>query len=58
MASPLIGVADILEEEIGKPVISSPSATLYGILKKLGIPDFVHHYGMALRRPRLPHQMK
>jgi maleate isomerase len=49
----LLSVADILEEEIGLPVISSPSATLYGILKKLEIPDPVYHYGEALRRPRL-----
>ena len=54
MVSPLLGVADILEKEIGKPVISSLSATLYGILKKLGIPDPVYHYGEALTRPRLP----
>jgi maleate isomerase len=53
-ASPLLGVADILENEIGKPVISSLSATLYGILKKLGIPDSIYHYGVALTKPRLP----
>ena len=56
MASPLLGLADILEQEIGKPVISSLSATLYGILKKLGISDPVNNYGEGLRRPRLPHQ--
>lgn len=56
MASPLLGVADILEREIGMPVISSLSATLYGILKKLGISDPVYHYGEALRSPRLPYQ--
>jgi maleate isomerase len=53
MASPMLGVADVLEKEIGKPVISSLSATLYGILKKLRIPDPVFHYGQALTRPRL-----
>jgi maleate isomerase len=53
MISPLLGVADTLEKDVGKPVISSPSATLYGILKKLGIPDPVYHYGQALVRPRL-----
>ena len=58
MASPLLGIADTLEEEIGKPVISSLSATLYGILKKLGIPDPVHHYGEALRRPRVSQRAK
>jgi len=57
MVSPLLGVADTLEEEIGKPVISSLSATLYGILKKLEIPDPVYHYGEALTRPRLPRQI-
>jgi len=53
MASPLLGIADLLENEIGKPVISSLSATLYGILKKLGIGDPVHHYGQALTRQRV-----
>jgi len=56
MVSPLLGMADILEKEVGKPVISSSSATLYGILKKLGIPDPVYHYGEALTRSRLSHQ--
>ena len=50
MESSILGIVDTLEEEIGKPVISSLSATLYGILKKLGIPDQVYHYGQALRR--------
>jgi maleate isomerase len=56
MVSPLLGVADRLEKEIGKPVISSLSATLYGILKKLWVPDPVYHYGEVLTRPRLSHQ--
>ena len=55
MCTHIVGIVDILEEEIGKPIISSPSATLYGILKRLGIPDPVYHYGEVLRRPRLPH---
>jgi len=54
MASPLLGIADTLEKEVGKPVVSSCSATLYGILKKLGIPDPVYYYGEVLTRPRLP----
>ena len=54
MMSPILAVVDTLEKEIGKPVISSCSATLYGILKKLGIPDQVPHYGQALMRARLP----
>ena len=53
MGSPLLGVADYLEKDIRKPVISSRSATLYGILKKLGIPDPVYHYGEALTRSRI-----
>jgi maleate cis-trans isomerase len=52
MGSKILGIADILEKEIGMPIISSPSATLYGILKKLEISDPVYHYGEALRRPR------
>ena len=50
--SPLLGIADFLESEIGKPVISSSSATLYGILKKLGIRDPIYNYGEVLRRER------
>jgi len=57
MGSPMLATVDTLEKEIGKPVISSQSATLYGILKKLGIPDTVYHYGEALTRPRLSHQI-
>lgn len=53
MMTSIIGIVDTLEKEIGKPVISSPSATLYGILKRLGIPDPVPYYGEALRRPRV-----
>jgi len=51
--SNIVPTVDILEAEIGKPVISSLSATMYGILKKLGIPDPVYHYGQALVRPRI-----
>jgi maleate isomerase len=52
-ASPLLGIADVLEKEIGKPVISSNSATLYGMLKKLKIPDPIFNYGEVLRKPRI-----
>lgn len=52
MMSPIMAIVDTLEKEIGKPVISSCSATLYGILRKLGIPDQVPHYGQALMRAR------
>jgi len=54
MLSWILGIADTLEREIKLPVISSSSATLYGILKKLEIPDPVYHFGEALRLPRLP----
>lgn len=53
MWSSMLGIVDTLEKEITKPIISSCSATLYGILKKLGIPDPVYHYGEALTRSRL-----
>jgi len=52
MMSSIVAIVDTLEEQISKPIISSPSATLYGILKKLGIQDPVPHYGQALVRPR------
>ena len=53
MWSSMLGIVDTLEKEIKKPIISSCSATLYGILKKLGIPDPIYHYGEALTRTRL-----
>jgi len=52
MLSSIVPIVDILEKEIGKPVVSSSSATMYGILKKLGIADPIYHYGEALVRPR------
>ena len=57
MASPMLSVVDTLEGELGKPVISSLSATLYGILKMLEIPDSVYHYGEALTRPRIAQEV-
>jgi maleate cis-trans isomerase len=53
MMSPTMAILNTLEKEVRKPVISSLSATLYGILKKLRIPDPVYPYGEALTRPRL-----
>ncbi len=50
--SSITAIVDTLAEQIGKPIISSSSATLYGILKKLGIQDSVPPYGQALVRPR------
>jgi maleate isomerase len=53
MFSQIMGIVDTAEQETSKPVISSCSALLYGILKMLRIPDPVERYGMALRRARL-----
>jgi len=53
MLSTIVATVDKAEQEIGKPIISSCSATMYGILKKLGIPDPIHHYGEALVRTRI-----
>jgi maleate cis-trans isomerase len=53
MLSSITAIVDTVEREIGRPVISSCSATMYGILKKLGIPDPVYHYGEALVRRRI-----
>ena len=45
MASPALEVIEILERETGKPVLSSCSASLYGVLKKLEIREPVEGYG-------------
>ena len=50
MAAPAIKIIDTLEQETGKPVISSCSATLYGVLKKLGIKEPIEGYGQLLRK--------
>lgn len=49
MASPAIKIIDILEHETGKYVLSSNSASLYGVLKKLGIKGAIESYGKLLR---------
>lgn len=48
MASPVLKVIGALEQDTGKPVISSCSASLYGVLKKVGIRERVEHYGQLL----------
>lgn len=53
MFSYIMGIVDIAEQEVGKPIISSCSSLMYNILKMLRIPDPVYHYGEALQRPRL-----
>jgi len=45
MASPARKIINMLEQETGKPVISSCSASLYGVLKHLGIKDPVEEFG-------------
>jgi maleate isomerase len=52
MFSYILGIADTVEQELNKPVISSCSSLFYNILKMLKIPDPVYHYGQALTRPR------
>jgi NAD(P)-dependent dehydrogenase (short-subunit alcohol dehydrogenase family) len=49
--SAIVAVVDVDIELANN--ISSASATLYRILKKLEIPDPVYNYGQALRHPRL-----
>jgi maleate cis-trans isomerase len=45
MASPSKLVINPLEEETGKTVLSSQSASLYGVLKQLGIRAELPYYG-------------
>lgn len=49
MASPAIRIISTLEQETGKPVVSSCSASLYGVLKKLGIKDSIENYGQVFK---------
>ena len=43
-----IEVAEELEDRIGKPVISATQATIWLLLRKLGIPRPIHGYGKLL----------
>ena len=45
MASPAIKVINTLELDMGIPVISSLSATLYGVLKRLEIRESIEEFG-------------
>ncbi len=45
MASPARRIINTLELETGKPVISSCSAALYGVLKQLGIREPIEEFG-------------
>ncbi len=44
-----IEVLNILEQDLGKPVMSSNTASLWGMLKKLGIKERIEDYGEILR---------
>jgi maleate cis-trans isomerase len=46
---PTIGMIERLERDLGKPVVTSQTATLWHALRELGIKDPVPHYGRLLR---------
>ena len=50
MASPALALINTLERETGKPVFSSCSASLYGVMKKLGIREPIEKYGTLGKR--------
>jgi len=50
MASPAIKIIDVLEQETGVYLLSSISASLYGVLKKLGIKGPIQNYGKVFDR--------
>ncbi len=50
MASPAIKIIEPLEQETGIPVLSSNSASLYGVLKKLGIKGPIEKYGKVFNK--------
>jgi maleate isomerase len=50
MASPALKIIDVLEQETGVYVLSSISASLYGVMKKLGIKGPIQNYGKVFDR--------
>lgn len=46
-------IIEQLEQETGKPVVTSNQATAWHLMKMLGINDQIDGYGELLRRPRL-----
>jgi maleate cis-trans isomerase len=48
---PTVGVLERLEQELGKPVISSTQAMLWHALRVAGVPDAVHGFGRLLAEP-------
>ena len=46
-------VIDMLEKDLGKPVITSNQAALWAALKAVKIKDSIKGYGQLLERPRV-----
>jgi maleate isomerase len=46
-------VIEQLEQDLGKPVITSNQATAWQLMRLLGIDDPIEGYGELLRRKRL-----
>ncbi len=51
---PTLPIIGRLEEDLGIPVISSNTATMWLALRKLGIGGSLHGYGRLLEEPRIP----
>jgi maleate cis-trans isomerase len=49
---PTVGIVERLEHDLGKPVVTSQTATLWCALRALGIKDPVRGYGLLLADPR------
>lgn len=45
-----IEIIELLEEDIGKPIISSNQATFWATLKRLGIKKQIENYGLLLKK--------
>ena len=45
---PTVGIVERLEQDLGKPVVTSQTATLWHALRALGIKDPVRGYGRLL----------
>ncbi len=48
-----MAAAQALEDEIGKPVVTSHSATLWRVLSQAGKTEPLHGYGRLLAEPRV-----
>jgi len=47
-----IEVLSVLEQDLGKPVISSNQALLWSALRAVGVKESIHGFGSLLERPR------